>query len=169
MRETPMVGRASPQGLTTIRHHWGTGLRAQMRQDTFAYTDTLAHERLGNDVTHTSSPSRAGPLAGLGRAGWEHGALENAPLTRPDDRPWAREPGKKKKKIEERNILSSLCFRTFRRHYVPPELCGVIIRLLAGPSNTGCTHASLFPGLSPVVRAPLETYVFSAFVLSVHY
>ena len=27
-----MVGRASPQGLTTIGHHWGTGLRAQMRQ-----------------------------------------------------------------------------------------------------------------------------------------
>ena len=67
MEEEPMVGLASPQGLTTIGHHWGTGLRAQMRQrhaarvqrphgqnpeatrpesdrDTLAHTeDTLAH------------------------------------------------------------------------------------------------------------------------------
>ena len=68
MRGTPMVGRASPQGLTTMKHHWGTGLRAQMRQDMLAHTDTLvhhtdtlahptdtlAHKGLDSDVTNTS-------------------------------------------------------------------------------------------------------------------
>ena len=79
--------------------------------DTLAYTDTLAQERLENDVTHTSLPSRAGLLAGSGRTGWEHGALETTLPACLDHRPWAQRPGKKKKKREERDILLSVCFR----------------------------------------------------------
>ena len=68
--------------------------------DTLAHEDTLAHKGLDNDVTNTSSPSRAGRgivallrgfLAGLGR-------------------PWVREPGKTEDKtLNIQNAQSILC------------------------------------------------------------
>ena len=127
MREAPMVGLASPQGLTTIGHHWGTGLRAQMRQDTLAqtdtlayHTDTLAHKGLDSDVTDTShTPPRAGResvallrafLAGLGRAGRESGALVPELPACLGYRPWVREPGKKEDRtLNIQNVQSLLC------------------------------------------------------------
>ena len=104
---------------------------AKSHTDTLAYiTDTLAHPTrvtdrgLDNDVTDTSfTPPRAGReivallrgfLAGLGRAGRESGALVPELPACLGYRPWAREPGKKKKKKEDKtlniqNVQSLLC------------------------------------------------------------
>ena len=97
-----------------MRHHWGTGLHAQMRQDMLAHTDTLvhqtdtlahptdtlAHKGLDSDVTDTSQPSRAGRGIVALLRGFPAGL----------GRPWAREPGKRENKtLNAQNVQPILC------------------------------------------------------------
>ena len=101
---------------------------------TRSHTEMLAHKGLHRDVSHTSHTPY--------RTGWERGTLVYLLLAGLGRRLWAREPGEREKQTvnmtrrrtigrrrrtrqerrqDERNILSSLCFRTFRCHYVSPE------------------------------------------------
>ena len=69
-------------------------------------TDKLAHKGgLQGDVTHTS------PIQY--RTGREGGTLVYSPPAGPGHRSWARKPGTREKQTDK-NILASLCFRTFR-------------------------------------------------------
>ena len=119
----------SETGLRPGILRWTPTLRAQMRQrdtlaqqdtlaheDTLAYhTDTLAHKGLDNDVTNTSSPSRAGRgivallrgfLAGLGR-------------------PWVREPGKTEdKSLNIHNVHFIFCLSELWPPITVPKTVG---------------------------------------------
>ena len=157
--ESPEAIRPDPDGHpaerpTATRPRLRGHDRARTRSHTRART--RSHTRgLHNDVTHTSDTPD--------RTGWRRGTLVYSLPAGPGQRPWARRPGKKKKKRQDSREKKG----TFGRRYVSahpgakmisPELHAVLIRFDKHWVVSMCLPSTL----SPLgVREPLETHPYS--------
>ena len=156
--EKPTATRPRLRGHDRARTRSHT--RARTRSHTRGFTQRR-HPHVADAVPDWLEARNPGVLASgwsrlsaLGPKTWEERYKQTVNITR------RRTIGRRRRtrrgrRQDERNILSSLCFRTFRCHYVSPEYYTAIIRF----GNT-FGRTSHFPALPPVARAPPETYVF---------